>query len=397
MEEIDFSKFENISPYTDAEASAALAAIADLPFVKKMGRMIFPNKAPLFLSKELKKIKTIDQFQKTVIITAVEYVIKTTMDNFSYDGIKNIPTDKKFVLMSNHRDIILDPALTQCVFNQNGLPTTEICVGDNLLQNDLITSLIRSNRMIKVVRGISARELYLSSQLLSEYIRLTVTSGKASVWIAQRQGRTKDGIDITEQGLLRMLDLSGTKDFVENYEELCIIPCSISYEYEPCAILKAQENLVKKNGEKYVKAPGEDINSIITGLKQYKGNVHMSFGLPLSHEEIESAAKCENKQDKYQTIRQTVDLRVVQGYRLHKTNYMAYDLLTHTNKYVSFYTQEDLADFNDYLQMEVESAVHKELPQADLMDELLSIYANPIISKEQILFNNFNLQDVKYF
>src|SRR5574344_221859 len=193
----------------------------------------------------------------------VEWVLAHTARNFSYDGLSNIAPSKKFLALSNHRDIILDPAITQLVLWRNGIPMTEIAVGDNLITSKTIEYMIRSNRMIKVVRGISARELYLSSQLLSKYIRLKITSGESSIWLAQRQGRTKNGLDITEQGLLKMLDMSGQADFKTNFQELNIIPASISYEYEPCDIAKARELLISRQ-QKYVKAPNEDFISIIT-------------------------------------------------------------------------------------------------------------------------------------
>jgi hypothetical protein len=181
---------------------------------------------------------------------------------------------------------------------------TEIAVGDNLITNEAIEYLIRSNRMIKVVRGISARELYLSSQLLSKYIRLNITEQRSSIWLAQRQGRTKNGYDVTEQGLLKMLDMSGTGDFQSNFEALNIIPMSISYEYEPCDILKARETVISRK-QKYVKAEGEDFNSIMVGIMQQKGNVHLNIGKPLTSEEIAAAAKCD-KNDRYQLIRHAV-------------------------------------------------------------------------------------------
>ena len=150
----------------------------------------------------------------------MRWVIENTAKNFSYDGISNIDPSKKFLALSNHMDIIMDPAITQLVLYTNGIPMTEIAVGDNLITNEAIEYLIRSNRMIKVVRGISARELYLSSQMLSKYIRLNITEQRSSIWLAQRQGRTKNGYDVTEQGLLKMLDMSGTSDFQANFEAL---------------------------------------------------------------------------------------------------------------------------------------------------------------------------------
>ena len=300
---------------------------------------------------------------------------------FTCNGLENIQQlGSKFLAMSNHRDIILDPAIMQLVLLKAGIPETQICVGDNLLKSKSVELLIRSNRMIKVIRGISARELYLSSQLLSRYIRETITSGTSSVWIAQRQGRTKDGLDVTEQGLLKMVDMSGTGDFVQNYMELHIVPLSISYEYEPCDILKAREVLISRT-QKYVKGENEDLQSIVQGIKQYKGRVHLEIGDPLTEEEIRAAAQCD-KNERYQHIRQAVDRRVIQGYHLWKTNYMAYDWVEGTDKYAAEYTPEEMEAFRAYVQKQLQQ-VEPELDQAELQDIFLHIYSNPVWSKEQ--------------
>ena len=226
MDSIDFS---DIAPFNDEEAAAALARVSIHPNVPWISKFLFPDKPNTFLRDLLCSIHTVDEFQQIVMSKAIQWVIDNTITEFTYAGIENLKSlNTPYLAMSNHRDIILDPALTQMVLMWNGLPETQICVGDNLLKQKTVELLIRSNRMIKVIRGISARELYLSSQVLSRYIRETITSGTGSVWIAQRQGRTKDGIDITEQGLLKMVDMSGTKDFVQNFMEVHIVPMSIS-------------------------------------------------------------------------------------------------------------------------------------------------------------------------
>ncbi len=379
---IDLSKFESISPYTDEEAVKALNIVAENPVITEVSQYFFPNESPDFLKMRLKAVKGIDDFQIMVMSKVVEWVLEHTSHIFSYDGVSNIDVSKgKFLALSNHRDIILDPAITQLVLYRNGIPMTEIAVGDNLITNKFIEYLIRSNRMIKVVRGISARELYLSSQMLSEYIRLNITEQKSSIWLAQRQGRTKNGYDITEQGLLKMLDMSGTKGFQKNFEELNIIPLSISYEYEPCDILKARELLISRT-QKYVKQEGEDLNSILVGIKQQKGNIHLNIGTPLTSEEIEKASYCD-KNDRYQLIRHAVDIRVIEGYKLWKTNYMAYDLLNHTYKFSDKYTPEESEEFVAYIEHQLD-LVEKDLNRADLRNILLNIYANPIVAKEQI-------------
>lgn len=378
---VDFSKFESICPYTDEEAVEALSKVADNPLVIQVSRYFFPDKEPEFLKNLLKSVRSVDEFQILVMTKVVDWVIKHTAKEFTYDGVEHIDPSKKFLAMSNHRDIILDPALTQLVLYENHIPMTEIAVGDNLLTNPFIEYLIRSNRMIKVVRGISARELYLSSQLLSEYIRLNITTGKSSIWLAQRQGRTKDGADITEQGLLKMLDMSGQEDFLSNFKALNIIPMSISYEIEPCDVLKAREILISRT-QKYVKADGEDLNSIITGIKQQKGNIHLHIGEQLTDEEIAEASLCD-KNDRYQLIRHAVDLRVIDGYRLWKTNYIAYDLLNPGDKYREHYSNEDVQEFIDYKERQLD-AVEKTLDRAALNDIFLHIYANPVVSKEML-------------
>lgn len=379
----ELNEFTDISPYTDAEAVEALGKLADHPAVVEVSKAIFPDKAPEFLRKILKSVKSIDEFQVLVMNKAVEWVLSTTAHNFSYDGIGNLKKiNGKFLAMSNHRDIILDPAITQVVLYRNTIPMTEIAVGSNLLTNKYIEYLIRSNRMIKVIRGINARQLYLSSQVLSKYIRECITSGHSSIWIAQREGRAKDGIDTTEQGLLKMLDMSGTADFTTNFEELNIVPLSISYEYEPCDILKARERLISRT-QKYVKGSREDLISIMTGIEQQKGNIHLNIGSPLTHDEIEAASCC-NKNDRYQAIRHAVDVRIIEGYKLWKTNYIGYDMVNHTFKYRDKYTPEDVAQFTDYVEHQLDK-VEKSLCRADLRDIFLRIYANPVVSLENLL------------
>jgi len=380
---MDITDFSDIAPFNDEEAAAALARVSIHPNVPWISKFLFPDKPNTFLGDVLRNIHTVDEFQQIVMSKAIQWVIDNTITEFTYDGLEKIKAlGTPYLAMSNHRDIILDPALTQMVLFWNGLPETQICVGDNLLKQKTVELLIRSNRMIKVIRGISARELYLSSQVLSKYIRETITSGTGSVWIAQRQGRTKDGIDITEQGLLKMVDMSGTKDFVQNFMEVHIVPMSISYEYEPCDIMKARETLIKRHTGTYIKGEDEDLQSIMIGIKQKKGHVHLHVGEPLTEEEIREASFCD-KNDRYQSIRHAVDRRVIQGYKLWKTNYMAYDIVHKTNKYANEYTKEDMEAFEGYIAQQLILA-ESTLDRNELRDELLHIYSNPVESKENL-------------
>lgn len=376
---VDLTEFESIRPYSDAEASEALGKLADLPVLPQISQKFFPEQSPDFLKNVLKQIKTIDQFQVLVMQKLVQWVLDNTAKNFTYDGISNIDPNKRFLALSNHRDIMLDPAITQLVLHQNGCAMTEIAVGDNLISNEAIEWFIRSNRMIKVVRGVSARELYLSSQQLSKYIRMNITEQRSSIWLAQRQGRTKNGYDMTEQGLLKMLDMSGTGDFKADFEALNITPLSISYEYEPCDILKARE-IVISSTQKYVKAEGEDFNSIVTGIMQPKGDIHLQFCKPITSEELDLAAACD-KNDRYQHLRHTLDVRVIDGYKLFKNNYIAYDLLNSTDKYSHMYEKTDQEKFVGYMEHQL-ATVEPELNRDDLRKTFLEIYANSVVTKE---------------
>ena len=373
---------ENIQPYNDEEAVAALQKLARHPAVPVISKYIFPEFPIGTLKKMLMDIKGVDDFQYSIVSKAVNVVVGRSSSGFTYEGVENLRRiDGKFLAVSNHRDIVLDPALTQWMLMLNNVPFTEICVGSNLLANGVVETLLRSNRMITVIRGISAREVYLSSQILSKFIRSEITSGKSSVWIAQREGRTKNGLDVTEQGLLKMFDMSGTADFETNFKELHIVPMSISYEYEPCDFRKAREILIKQTTGEYHKKEDEDMHSILTGIRQWKGGIHLSVGAPLTDKEITRSSWYE-KNDRYQAIRRILDERIISGYRLWKTNYMGYDLMTGGSKYSDKYTPEDLAKFREYTEHKL-SRAEKKLDKNELRSIFWHIYGNPVAAKEK--------------
>lgn len=378
----DLKGYESIGPYNDQEAAQAIARLANHPYVYRLSRYLFPGEPVNTLRKALKNIHTVDEFQQIVMNQAVGWVLDNTTDGLTYEGIENVKgIEGKFLAMSNHRDIILDPAFTQYVLLRNGVALTEIAVGDNLLSSKTVERLLRCNRSITVIRGLSARELYTQSKYLSNYIRNSIVSGKSSVWIAQRQGRTKDGADSTEQGLLKMFDMSGTGSFQANFRELNIIPLSISYEYESCDARKAREMLISRS-RKYVKKKDEDMHSILTGIRQKKGRVHLCFGKPLTADEIAAAAACSGN-DRYQYLRHVVDRRIVEGYKLWETNYIAYDIVHGTDKYASKYTLQQKADFEKYVAHKI-GKLPKSLDRTQLREIFLNIYANPVLSKETL-------------
>lgn len=378
--EVDYA---SISPYTDEEAVKALRRVAQNPFLPIVSKFLFPDEPFYTLRRLLKSINSIDEFQQVVMSKMIMTVIQRSSSGFTFDGLENVPKDRKFLAVSNHRDIILDPAMIQWTLFHNDLPLTEICVGSNLLEsNRMVSDLLRSNRMIKVIRGISARELYLSSKLLSSYIRDRITSGGSSVWIAQREGRTKNGLDKTEQGLLKMFDMSGKGSFEENFNELNILPMSISYEYESCDIRKARELLISRK-QKYVKKKHEDTHSIISGISQWKGGINLSIDKPITPEEVHEASILD-KNDRYQALRKTLDERIICNYKLWKTNFIAYDMLEGKGKYSDRYSKENVEEFEGYTAHKL-GKVERCLNHDELKQIFLDIYANPVRAKEELL------------
>ena len=223
--------YDEIRPFNDAEASEALKRVAQSPNIKKISKYLFPGQDPEKVIKLLYDIKSVDQFQNDVMSVVIKAIIKNSTGGLTYDGMDYFDRDSKgevpkYLLLSNHRDIVLDAGFTQIIFFDNHLPLTEIAVGDNLVKDPMFEDLIRSNRMIKVTRSLNPREVYSTSKVLSEYIRMRITSGANSIWLAQKQGRAKDGNDFTEQGLLKMLSMSGSGDFVKDFSEVRIMPVS---------------------------------------------------------------------------------------------------------------------------------------------------------------------------
>ena len=263
---MDIKEFDDIRPYIDVEIPAAMERIAANPLLDEIAKYLLPDGNHGQFKNILLSCRTTDDFQNRVMAFVVNKILSDTSKGLTYGGLSNFDGGQKFLIITNHRDIVLDSAIINIILHNHNIQTTEIAVGDNLITSDFIEDIARTNKMIKVVRSTSPREVYTSSQKLSKYIRYNVASQKSSLWIAQRNGRTKDGLDFTEQGLLKMLEMSGSGDFVKDFSELNILPASISYEYEPCDLLKAVELYVSKR-RKYVKSANED-------ALQYKRSLH---------------------------------------------------------------------------------------------------------------------------
>ncbi|HKM12780.1 MAG TPA: 1-acyl-sn-glycerol-3-phosphate acyltransferase [Bacteroidales bacterium] len=369
--------FEDIRPYNDRETVEALARVAGHPLTESISKYFYPDKERGYLGELLRSVTGTYDFQARVMYHVIGSVMKGTTDGVTFSGLEHFKSGKNrpFLLLSNHRDIVLDSAFIQFILEDHKLPLTEIAVGDNLIADSYIEDIIRSNRMIKVVRSENPREVYNSSQIFSQYIR----SSASNIWLAHRNGRAKDGVDTTEQGLLKMLDMSGRGDFISNFAELNIMPVSISYEIETCGMEKALETWIRDNTGTYKKAPGEDTESILKGIKQPKGAVHISFCQPLTLKELKEANSF-SRNEKFQYLASIIDKKILDGFRLYSSHYIAADILKCKDKFSENYTVAEKNDFKKYLEREM-AGVPESVDSGAVMNNLLHIYANPVFRK----------------
>ena len=306
---------------------------------------------------------------------AIRSIVKQTSSGLTCSGFDNIDPDNAYLFIANHRDILLDSAILQILLVEHNFETSEITFGSNLMTSEFVIDAGKVNRMFKVFRDGTKREMLTNSKRLSAYMRYAITQKNTSLWIAQRKGRTKDGNDKTEPGLLKMLNISGTGNFIENFTELNIVPLTISYEYEPCDVLKVKE-LYYSLKAPYKKSPGEDLNSIITGITQQKGRIHLSIGKPINDKLYKIEEKANN--DKINQLARMIDKQIYDNFKLWKTNYIAYDILYNNGKYLNKYTSEDKKAFKNYLTKQL---INIKGDKKILEKIFLNIYANPVENK----------------
>ncbi len=373
--------FSDIRPYYDNEIPQAMNRIAENPMFPVLASYVFPDEPVEQLRDMVSNIGTISDFQRKVMFHANERIIAQSITEFTFDGMENIDKSRSYVFLSNHRDIMLDASLLQNVLISNGLDTTEITFGANLMQGQLVIDIGKSNKMFRVERpGGSIREFYKASMHLSDYIRHTIIEKKQSVWIAQRNGRTKDGIDRTDQGIINMFRMS-SEGKSSSLAELNLLPVSVSYEMEPCDILKTLELYAKRQGP-YIKKPGEDLNSILTGILQPKGRVHFHICEPISELDMEPYNSLSSN-DFNKKIAALVDQRICSAYKLWPNNFIAYDMLRGSSDYASEYDESSKAEFIEHL-----SALDRyenECNVEELKQIMLGIYSSPVDSA--ILFS----------
>jgi hypothetical protein len=371
-------KFDDLRPYYNEEIPAAMLRIADSEYFPVLSSFVYPGKDPEEIKAMIRAYTTIDEFQFQVMKTLNEQIIARSVSRFSCEGLERLNTRKCYLFVSNHRDIMLDSSLLQYALHSSGRRTTEITFGSNLMSSPLVIDIGKSNKMFKVIRGGNMKDFYINFLHLSEYIHYVIKEKQESIWIAQRNGRTKDGIDATDQGIIKMFYMGAPDSPAKALSELNIVPVSISYQWEPCDLLKSLE-LYKSRSEKYVKQPGEDLNSILTGIIQYKGEVHIHAGIPLSENDFEPLAGLPNNRFNKQ-VASLLDKQIIQNYRLTCNNYIAYDIRFQKDEYASNYTQEEKAKFLRHYEKALASSGVED--KKIFSDIFLGIYANPVLQAQ---------------
>ena len=369
------SKFDDIRPYYEEEINEAMHRIADSDVFPLLASFVYPTEPLEKVRDRVNSFKTVREFQHDTMRRVNEQIIARSISDFSVSGLERLSPDKHYLFVSNHRDIMLDASLLQYYFVVNGFETTEITFGANLMMHPVVIDVGKSNKMFKVARPSSdIKEFYRSSMHLSEYIRYTIKEKGQSVWIAQRNGRTKNGIDQTDQGIIKMFCMSESKDKIKALDELNIVPIAISYEWESCDILKALE-LYESQYTKYTKKPGEDLNSILTGILQPKGRVHIAICPPIRMAEL-SAFERQTNNEYHKSVARLIDSRINIAYRLYPNNYIAHDMLYGNTRYHSMYTEQEYHVFGWHLN---ELDRYEETCDIERLREIfLGIYANPV-------------------
>lgn len=370
------SKFDAIRPYYDAEVNQALQNAVNHPIIKAMMNFTFPDVEEEVWQNQLRKTHSIRDFQCNFIYEAIQKVIQKSSDGLTTSGFEKLEPNTSYLFISNHRDIILDTSLLNIALFDHGLVMTASAIGDNLVKKDFLRSLSRLNRNFIVQRGLPPRELLQSSQLMSEYIEQLLLRENRSVWIAQREGRTKDGNDATHTGVLKMLAMaSGSREVIDYFKQIKIVPISISYEYDPTDALKMPQLMAEANQEIYVKESNEDFNNIISGIIGQKKGIHIHVGDVLETELDQIKLENSNTAKQIQALAQVIDESILKYYKLWPTNYIAYDVLNETDKFSNRYTDQEKALFMRRLEMRIDGK------NEQMRDGFLAMYANPVVNK----------------
>lgn len=378
------AEFDEIRPYSPSELPEIFEELLSDNDFKEVVKKVLPDVPFEVLAHALRNCKTNLDVQKNIFYGLLHDLIKKCSDGFSLDTSKISEKNKGYTFISNHRDIVLDSGLLSVGLLDNGFPTTvEIAIGDNLLIYPWIKKLVRVNKAFIVQRTLSMRQMLESSARMSRYIHFAITEKQENIWIAQREGRAKDSNDRTQDSVLKMLAMGGNKDVIDSLKELNIVPLSLSYEYDPCDFLKAQEMQLKRDIKDFKKSQQDDLVNMQTGIFGYKGKIHFQAG-PCINDEL-GTLRGLPKTEIFKRVSEIIDHYIHCNYRLYPANYIAYDMLDNSCSMAGHYTNEEKSKFEAYIEKKIAQI---NIPDKDfdfLKKCMLTMYANPAINHIQAI------------
>ena len=376
-------KYDSIRPYEPEELPEVYERlIADEQFKAVVGK-VFPQIPFEALAAKLKQCTTNLDFQITFCYPFLKDLLSKASKGCDID-ISAIDNTRRYTFVSNHRDIVLDSALLDVMLIEADFKTTcEIAIGDNLLAAPWIEDLVRVNKSFIVKRSAGIREMLVNSRTMAEYMHLVINDKHDNIWIAQREGRAKDSDDRTQESIVKMMAMGGEGSVTERLQQLHIVPVAISYEYDPCDWLKAQEFQLKRDVEGWKKTKADDVLSMQTGIMGYKGHIHYHCA-PCIDDFLASIPEDTPKTDIFRIIAEHIDKGIHANYRLFANNYIAIDLLEGNKRMAEHYTPEDKAKFEMYIAGQLDKIVIPNKDVAFLKDCMLKMYANPAVNKLKI-------------
>lgn len=370
------TKFDSIRPYYDSEVNEALKSLLHHPMMKAMMDFTFPELEETTWKEQLSRTHSIRDFQINFVYQSIQRVLERSSEGLTTSGFEKLEPNTPYLFISNHRDIILDTSLLNVSLFDHGLVMTASAIGDNLVQKDFLLKLSKLNRNFLVQRGLSPRELLQSSKLMAEYMYHLLSKENRSVWIAQREGRTKDGNDATHQGVLKMIAMaSDEQNCMDFFKKIKIVPVSISYEYDPTDALKMPQLLALSKDEVYIKEKNEDFITLLSGIIGQKKRIHIHVGDILEKEYEKIKIENDNNNKQIQALAQVIDDSILQSYKLWPTNFIAYDILNNTSRFAHLYDEKERQLFERRLEMRIDA--ENETMKAGF----LAMYANPVVNK----------------
>jgi 1-acyl-sn-glycerol-3-phosphate acyltransferase len=370
------TKFDSIRPFYDSEVNTALKSLLHHPMMKAMMDFTFPEMEETTWKEQLSRTHSIRDFQINFVYQSIQRILEKSSEGLTTSGFEKLEPNTSYLFISNHRDIILDTSLLNVSLFDHGLVMTSSAIGDNLVQKEFLLKLSRLNRNFLVQRGLSPRELLQSSKLMAEYMYHLLSKENRSVWIAQREGRTKDGNDATHQGVLKMIAMaSDEQNCMDFLKKIKIVPVSISYEYDPTDALKMPQLLAISKDEEYIKEKNEDFITLLSGIIGQKKRIHIHVGDILENEYEQIKIENDNNNKQIQALAQVIDVSILKSYKLWPTNFIAYDILNTTSRFAHLYDDKERQLFERRLEMRIDA--ENETMKAGF----LAMYANPVVNK----------------